>query len=140
MVEAVTIVRGWRYTPAAREPILTRTLENSQFKSEDPGGVAGDWLRVQVDSAGDVARTDSSSSTPVTFPSTFSGSGVLPSSDRPETEGAIALAGERDSMESLPDSVSGESRQVGILSGSGGHVVRAAIASVIELLGVGIAD
>lgn len=56
-------------------------------------------------------------------------------------EGAIGVSGEIASIGSLFDTLSGESRQAEILSGSGGHVVRAAIAAAIELLlGVGIAN
>lgn len=135
----MTMVRRW-HNPSVGS-ILTRTLENSQLRSDDPGGAVGDWLRRLVDSAGEVARTGSSSSTPVGFPSDFIGSGVLLSSDRLSIEGAIGISGERASRGSLFDTVSGESRQAEILSGSGGHVVRAAIAAAIELLlGVGIAN
>lgn len=135
----MTMVRRWHNIPVG--PILTRTLENSQLRSDDPEGAVRDWLRTQVDSAGEVARTGSSSSTPVGFPSDFIGSGVLPSSDRLSMEGAIGISGERGSRGSPFNTVSGESRQAEILSGSGGHVVRAAIAAAIELLlGVGIAN
>ena len=111
------------------------------MRSEDPEGAAGDWLRRQVDSTGEVALTGSSSSTPVGFPPAFIGSGVPASSDRLSMEGAIGVSGEIASIGSLFDTLSGESRQAEILSGSGGHVVRAAIAAAIELLlGVGIAN
>lgn len=101
---------------------------------------------MQDDSAGELDLTGAEySSAPVSFFSTFNGSvakRVLPSSERLNTDGAMALSGERASKDSIPESVgSGESRQAEIRSGSGGQV-REEITSAIEALslGVGIAD
>lgn len=55
-------------------------------------------------------------------------------------EGAIGISGERESRGQLFDTVSEDSRQAEILSGSGGHVVRAIAAAIELLLGVGIAN
>lgn len=61
--------KGWdRKHPG--ESALTRTLENSQFRREDlDWGTVGDWLRMHVDSGGEVARiaSDSSSTTGFSF-------------------------------------------------------------------------
>lgn len=115
---------------------LTRTLENSQLRSEELDcGNEGDWLRMHVDSAGDVARMGSGSSSTIgaSF-SAFVGVGMEPSSDRLRTDGSV----ERSEAITLMGSLDSVSRQA-FLSGSG--QVRVEMASIgVLLLGVGMAD
>lgn len=126
----------------------TRTLENSYRNSDELGGVTVGWLRSHVSSGElDLPGVDSSSALGILL-STFSGSdvkSVLPSSERLNTDGAMALAGDRtSSTPSLTEpGDSDESLQPRTRSASGGQV-RVEITPAIEVgwlsLGVGIAN
>ena len=115
---------------------LTRTLENSQLSREElDWGSVGDWLRVHVDSAGEMARIGCGlMSTMGTRFSALVGAIAEPSSECLTIDGLLA----RGRYLALTGSLDCVSR-LALLSGSG--QVRVEMVSIGVLsLGVGMTD